>query len=213
MGGTDRLSPSSLDPDPPSPVMRVALWLLTLARLALIPIFLWVASTAQRTALAGADASTVRWTAVSILFAMGLSDVIDGLIARRYGLETQLGAVVDAAADKLAQLILLVYFAVTEGPVFTALPLWFVGVIFGRDLLGLVGWLTFRARYGPIEVVHRWHGRTTTGVVAFVLVCAVLGMPGAWLLPILVATAAFAVFSILAYFFEGRARGRELTAS
>lgn len=192
--------------------MRFTLWLLTLARLVLIPIFLWVASTAQRTALAGGDPSSPRWTAVSILFVMGLSDVIDGLIARRYGLATQLGAVADAAADKLAQFILLMYFALTEGPVFTQLPLWFIAVIFGRDLLGLVGWLTFRARYGPIEVVHRWHGRATTGAVALVLFCAVLGMPGEWLRPILVATAAFSLFSIFAYFFEGRARGRELTA-
>lgn len=192
--------------------MRFTLWLLTLARLALIPIFLWAASTAQRTALAGDDPSAVRWTAISILFVMGLSDVIDGLIARRYGLATQLGAVVDAAADKLVQLILLVYFALTEGPVFTQLPLWFVAVIFGRDLLGLAGWLAFRARYGPIEVVHRWHGRATTGAVAFVLVCAVLAMPEEWLRPILVGTVALAVFSSLSYFFEGRARGRDLRA-
>jgi cardiolipin synthase len=193
--------------------MRFTLWLLTLARLLLIPIFLWVASDAQRTALSGGDAATARWTAMSILIVMGLSDVVDGLIARRYGLETQLGAVVDAVADKLAQFVFLVYFAVTRGPVFTQLPLWFVGVILGRDLLGLVTWLTFRAHYGPIEVVHRWHGRATTGAVAFVLVCAVLRVPGPWLLPVLAATGVFAVLSGFAYFFEGRARGRELAAS
>lgn len=192
--------------------MRFTLWLLTLARLALLPVFLWVASMAQRTALAGDDPSTLRWTAVSILFAMGLSDVIDGLIARRYGLATQLGAVVDAAVDKMVQLILLVYFAATEGPVFTAVPVWFVAVIFGRDLLALVGLLTFRARYGPIEVVHRWHGKATTGAVAFVLVCAALRTPGEWLLPVLVATAALAVLSVVAYFLEARGRARELGA-
>lgn len=190
--------------------MRVVLWLLTLVRLALIPVFLWSASAAQTLARAGSDASASRWTAVAVLFTMGVSDVVDGVIARRYDLATQLGAVVDAAADKLAQFVLLVFFAVTEGPVFTTLPLWFIGVVLGRDLLGLVGWLTLRARYGPIQVVHRWHGRATTGAVALVLVCAAVGLPGRWLFPILVATAAFAVFSIFAYFFEGRDRGREL---
>lgn len=193
--------------------MRLTLWLLTLARLVLIPIFLWVAASAQRTALSGGDASTLRWTAVSILFVMGLSDVIDGLLARRYGLETQLGAVVDAAADKLAQLILMLYFTLTEGPVFTQIPVWFIAVILGRDLLGLVGLLTLRARYGPIEVVHRWHGKATTGMVAVVLVCAVLGMREEWLLPVLAVTAVVAVLSIFAYFFEGRTRGRRRAAS
>jgi len=192
--------------------MRVVLWLLTLLRLAFIPLFLWVASTAQRTALAGGDASTVRWTAVAILFTMGLSDVLDGMVARRYDIASQAGAVADAVADKLAQFSFLVYFAITEGPVFTQLPLWFIGVVFGRDLLGLVGWLTFRSRYGPIEVVHRWHGKATTGAVALVLFAAALGIPYRWLLPPMVFTAGFGVYSIFAYYFEGRARGRELSA-
>ncbi len=168
---------------------------------------------AQATARQGGDASTARWTAVGILFAMGVSDVADGLIARRHGLATQTGAVVDAAVDKLVQMVGLVFFTVTRGPVFTALPVWFLAVIFGRDLLGLAGWLYFRARYGPIAVVHRWHGRITTGAVAFVLVCAALGVPEWWLSPVLMVTVALAAASIVAYFFEGRARGRRLAAT
>lgn len=193
--------------------MRVVLWLLTFLRLAFVPLFLWVASIAQGVARAGGDASTARWTALGILFTMGLTDVADGIIARRYDLATQMGAIADAAADKLAQFAFLVFFAWTQGPVFTSLPLWFIGVIFGRDLLGLVGWLTLRARYGSIEIVHRWHGKATTGAVAFVLVCAALGLPERWLDPILVGTAVLALSSILAYFFEGRARGRRLEAA
>lgn len=190
--------------------MRVALWLLTLLRLAFIPLFFWVGSRAQLIALSGGDAAGARWSTVAILFAMGVTDVLDGVIARRYGLETQVGAVVDAAADKLAQFALLVFFALTRGPVFTALPFWFIGVIFGRDLLGLLGWLALRARYGSIAIVHRWHGKATTGAVAFVLVCAALGVPDGWLRPVLATTAVLAVASILAYFFEGRTRGRAL---
>lgn len=190
--------------------MRVVLWLLTFLRLAFIPLFLWVATTAQEVARGGGDASATRWTALGILFVMGLTDVADGIIARRYALATQIGAVADAAADKLAQFVFLVFFAVTEGPVFTSLPLWFIAVIFGRDLLGLVGWLTLRARYGPIEIIHNWHGKATTGAVAFVLICAALGLRESLLEPILLGTAVLALSSILAYFFEGRARGRRL---
>lgn len=188
--------------------MRVVLWLLTFIRLAFLPLFLWVAWTAQQMALAGHNASPVRWSAVAILFAMGLSDVADGVIARRHGLTTQIGAVVDAASDKLAQAVLLVFFAITEGPVFTPLPLLFVAVIFGRDILGLLGWLALRSWYGPIVIVHSWHGKATTAAVAFVLVCAALGLPSRWLNPILMATAILGLSSVLGYFFEGRARGQ-----
>lgn len=193
--------------------MRTLLWLLTFTRLGLLPVFLWVGSLAQRTAVAGGDAWAQRWTAVAVLFVMGLSDVADGMIARRYDLASQTGAVVDAAVDKLAQMVLLVYFWQTEGPVFTALPLWFLLVIFGRDLLGLSGWLLFRYLYGPIEVVHRWHGRATTGAVAVVLMCVALGLPHRWLFPVLLLTAGLGTVSIFAYFFEGRARGRGMSAA
>ncbi len=193
--------------------MRVVLWFLTFARLAFIPLFLWVASSAQALARGGGDATSLRWTALAILFAMGVTDVADGLIARRHGLTTQVGAVVDAAADKLAQAALLVFFAVSEGPVFTYLPLLFVAVIFGRDLLGLGGWLALRAWYGPIVIVHSWHGKATTGAVAFVLVCAALGVPSRWLAPVLVATCILGLGSVLGYFFEGRRRGRAAPAA
>lgn len=192
--------------------MRAVLWFLTLARLAFIPLFLQVAGAAQATARAGGDASALRWTALGILFAMGVTDVADGVIARRYELVSQVGAVVDAAADKLAQAALLVFFAVSEGPVFTSLPLLFVAVIFGRDILGLLGWLALRAWYGPIVIVHSWHGKATTGAVAAVLVSAALGVPGRALAPFLVATGLLGLGSVLAYFFEGRRRGRVKSA-
>ncbi|MBT8488815.1 MAG: hypothetical protein HKN72_00080 [Gemmatimonadetes bacterium] len=192
--------------------MRAVLWFLTFARLAFVPIFLWVGAAAQEAARSGGDPTALRWTAIGILFTMGVTDVADGVIARRYGLTSQIGAVVDAAADKVAQAAFLVFFAVSEGPVFTALPLLFVAVIFGRDILGLVGWLTLRAWYGPIVIVHSWHGKATTGAVAFVLVCAALAVPPRWLNPVLLCTGFLALASVLGYFFEGRRRGRAAAA-
>ena len=193
--------------------MRAFLWILTLGRLALIPAFLATASAAQTTARAGADPSVLRWSAVGILFVMGLSDVIDGFIARRWDLASQVGAVVDAAADKLAQFAVLIYFVVTVGPVFTSIPVWFLAVILGCDLLGLVGWLFLRARYGPIEVIHSFHGKVATGLVGLVLFLAALGIPRSWLMPVVWLTAAAALMSIWTYWVEGRARGRALRDS
>lgn len=193
--------------------MRLLLWLLTFGRLVLIPVFIAMASAAQATARAGGDPTVQRWTAVGILFVMGLSDVVDGFIARRFDLASQAGAVADAAADKLAQFAILIFLVVSVGPVFTSIPVWFLAVVLGCDLLGLVGWLFLRARYGPIQVVHRLHGKAVTGMVALVLFLAALGVPGSWLMPVVYVTAGGALVSIWMYWLEGRARGRRLRES
>ena len=190
--------------------MKIVLWSLTFARLALLPVFLWVAATAQATARAGGDATTGHWTAVGLLLLMGITDVVDGFIARRFDLTTQAGAVLDAAVDKLAQFAVLIFLVVSEGPVFTSIPFWFLLVILGCDLLGLVGWLYLRSRFGPIQVIHRLHGKVVTGLTALVLFLATLGVPRVWLRPVVWITAAAALMSIWAYWVEGRARGRAL---
>lgn len=192
--------------------MRFVLWLTTLLRVGLIPVFVWVASGALESALPGGDAAT-RWTALAILFAMGLSDVLDGLIARRYDLQTQLGAIVDAAVDKLVQFVLVTYFTFGAGPVFTPLPLWFLVILFGADAVGLVGWLALRVRHGPFDVIHRAHGRIVTLAVFLVLGGATVGAPRLWLLPLLALTAILAVVSVTAYGFEGRTRASAQSAT
>lgn len=188
--------------------MRVVLWLMTFLRFGLIPVFLWVASRAQTTALEGGDFSLERWLALTTLLAMGVTDILDGQIARRYDLATQLGAILDAAADKLVQLVLVGFFTLSDGPVFTALPLWFLVVVLGRDVVGLVGWLVLRVRYGPLEIIHRAHGRVVTLAVFLVLGGAAMGATRAWLYPLLVLAAVLSALSVTAYGFEGLARAR-----
>ena len=196
-----------------TPAMRLLLWILTLARLALIPVFLWTAWRAQEIGRAGGDPAVEHWSAVSIMVFMGLTDVVDGWMARRFDLATQAGAVLDASSDKLAQFAILIFLVVSEGPVFTPVPVWFLAVVFGCDLLGLVGWLFLRSRYGPIEVVHRFHGKAVTGLTALVLFLATVGLDEELLRPVLVVTAAGALMSIWAYWIEGRQRGRALIES
>jgi cardiolipin synthase len=188
--------------------MRLVLWFFTLARVALIPVFLPLGLAAQRVARTGADAADLRWAAVGTLVVMGLTDVIDGWIARRFQLTTQIGAVVDAAADKLVQVTLVAFFTLSVGPVFTPLPLAFLLVIFGRDLILLVGVSVLRARHGPIQVVHRRHGRVTSVMISMVLAWAAFGLPEAGLIPLATATAALALVSATLYSIDGIQQGR-----
>ncbi|KAI0395371.1 CDP-alcohol phosphatidyltransferase-domain-containing protein [Xylariaceae sp. FL0594] len=70
----------------------------------------------------------------------GVSDLLDGWIARRYALQTVVGSVVDPMADKILMTVLTVTLAM-QG----ALPVWLAVIILGRDV-GL----------GVAAIYYRW---------------------------------------------------------
>lgn len=84
--------------------------------------------------------------ALSLFAVAGVSDALDGYLAKRHGWSTPLGAVLDPLADKL----LLVATYVTLGWL-AALPVWLVVLVLGRDLVIVVGAIAFRARFGPFQ--------------------------------------------------------------
>lgn len=72
------------------------------------------------------------WSRVAVLCASGLSDVVDGAIARRWGLATATGAAIDPATDKIFVTTVVVAL-VLDG----SLPLWGVIPLALRDLAEL----------------------------------------------------------------------------
>jgi cardiolipin synthase len=76
------------------------------------------------------------WLALVIFAAAGITDAIDGVLARKYGLSSRAGAYIDPIADK----VLLVSAYLSLGYV-ELMPLWLVVIVLGRDvlLLGLSG--------------------------------------------------------------------------
>ena len=78
-----------------------------------------------------ADILHGQWKRALILFfAAGLTDVIDGFLARRMGQPTRVGAYFDPIADKI--LLVAIYIALGAAQ---AIPWWMVALVFGRDLL------------------------------------------------------------------------------
>ncbi|GAP87742.2 putative phosphatidyl synthase [Rosellinia necatrix] len=67
--------------------------------------------------------------ALSLFAYAGVSDLLDGWIARRWKLQTVVGSVVDPMADKILMTVLTVCFAM-QG----ALPVWLATIILGRDI-------------------------------------------------------------------------------
>jgi CDP-diacylglycerol--glycerol-3-phosphate 3-phosphatidyltransferase len=89
-----------------------------------------------------APSVSFRMLAFGLFVAAGLSDVWDGYLARKHGLITDLGKLLDPFADKLLLVATFVPFyllshrdaAVGPLPFIGPLPLWVVLVIFGREI-------------------------------------------------------------------------------
>jgi cardiolipin synthase len=125
---------------------------LSIARLLGVPLFLWL--------LLGPHADIA---ALVVLALSGISDYLDGKIARALGQTSELGVLLDPAADRLYVLATLVAFAVRG-----LIPWWLVAILVGRDLiLGLCLPVLRRHGYGPLQVHYLGKAATFNLLYAF----------------------------------------------
>ncbi|MCW5747412.1 MAG: CDP-alcohol phosphatidyltransferase family protein [Alphaproteobacteria bacterium] len=102
--------------------------LISLARLGAVPVVIWCV-------LAGHNAAAF-W----VFLAAGLSDALDGMIAKRFKVTSRFGAWLDPLADKA--LLVGTYVALTLRD---ALPMWLTILVVFRDALIVGGALTVQA--------------------------------------------------------------------
>ena len=129
--------------------------LISMARLAGVPVFLWLVLVPQ------AD-----WWAVGLLIAAGLSDWLDGKLARAWNQQSRLGQVLDPAADRLYIAATLIALAVRA-----IIPWWLVAVLVFRELV-LGGALLVLRRHSisPLQVSFVGKAATLCLLYAFPLV-------------------------------------------
>ncbi|MCY3622313.1 MAG: CDP-alcohol phosphatidyltransferase family protein [Gammaproteobacteria bacterium] len=109
-----------------------------------------------------------------IIFAVaGLSDFVDGELARRFNWRTTFGAIADPAADKLLVLVVIVVLAL-QGHV----PVWLPVVVVGRDLVIVFGALTYRLWIGKYEMEATPLSKANTALLIFVLLVVIIGLMG-----------------------------------
>lgn len=137
---------------------------LSLLRLLGVPLFLWLAL--------GPEAD--GW-AVVVLMVAGVTDYLDGKIARRFNQYSRIGAVLDPAADRLYILAAIIALTVRE-----IVPWWLAVVLVARDLV-LAPTIPVLRRwgYGPLPV--HFVGKAATLCLLYALPLLLLSAGDDWL--------------------------------
>jgi cardiolipin synthase len=161
--------------------------LITLGRLLSVPLAVWLIIEARY--------GVAFW----IFVGAGISDALDGYIAKRFDRRTRLGALLDPIADKA----LLVGVYVTLG-IAGQLPHWLVILVVLRDVLILGGFALIQATTAPQHLGPLFVSKVNTSVqialVGFVLARLGLGIDEGTVTAILIAAAALTtVLSGLSY--------------
>ncbi len=119
--------------------------IISLMRMLLVPLAIWLML------------SDSFMLAFYVFIAAGVSDGVDGYLARRFNWQTELGAYLDAIADKA----LLVSIYVVLGAL-RIIPLWLVIVVVTRDILIVGGVLLSRVLDTPVRVKPLWISKVNT---------------------------------------------------
>ena len=172
--------------------------LLTFLRIGLIPVFaiLLVYNRAG-------------WALVVFTIA-GVSDGIDGFIARRLKQESELGTIIDPVADKLLMttaFIMLTIPGMLEPGRHLPVPFWVTAAVIGRDIaiIAVAGAINVMTGFRGFQ--PSWLGKASTFVqvtgVILILIAAVCPyLRGVYLPTVYTTVAAFAVFSGIHYIFH-----------
>ena len=130
---------------------------ISLLRICLVPVVVWLIITDQIQAAFG------------IFVLAGLSDAVDGFIAKRYGMKTELGAYLDPLADKL--LLVSIYIALG---LLGEIPSWLVILIVSRDVLIISGFLLSWVLEHPFAIDPAYVSKINTAL-QILLAAVVLG--------------------------------------
>jgi cardiolipin synthase (CMP-forming) len=139
---------------------RIVTWpnVLSAARLAGVPVFLWL--------VLGLRSATGDIIAAGLLGAAGISDWLDGKLARMLNQTSKLGEMLDPAADRLYIGVTLIALAVRG-----IIPWWLFAAIVGRELLMALALLLLRSRteYDSLQVSFVGKAATLCLMYAFPL--------------------------------------------
>jgi cardiolipin synthase len=113
----------------------------------------------------------IGWALITFMTA-GITDALDGLIARRAGQKTTLGAWLDPMADKLLLVSAFVVLTVPDSSLRFRIPLWLTILVISRDLAIVLTVAVGTLAIGRKTFVPSLLGKTATAV--YIVTCLIV---------------------------------------
>lgn len=168
---------------------------LTVLRMAFVPVFILLIVYGH-----------VDW-AILVFFLAGITDMLDGLLARKFQQNTLLGTMLDPIADKLLLASAFVALSVERPGLEVTIPLWLTITVISRDVLLIVSVLIINLVAGTRIFPPTILGKATTlfqlVLVLMVLFSNFLTQPVPGLVFVLYSTLLLTVVSGLHYLVRG----------
>jgi cardiolipin synthase len=130
--------------------------LITVSRIALAPVLILLLKEQNYAA------------SLALFIVAGISDGLDGFIAKRFHLTSRLGSILDPLADKT--LLVSSYVMLT---ILDHVPFWLMLTVVFRDLLIVGGYLMYTSMVGPVQMRPSWLSKFNT-LVQILLVIVIL---------------------------------------
>jgi cardiolipin synthase (CMP-forming) len=164
--------------------------LITIARILLVPVIVWAIGSGE------------MLFAFLLFLAAGISDAVDGFLAKRFGMTSEFGAYLDPLADKA--LIVSIYLALgINGQI----PKWLVILVVSRDILIVGGIMLSWLMGDPLKIKPLLVSKLNT-VAQILFACVVLGSLGfdikaeTAILVLMIVVACTTLLSVAAYVVE-----------
>lgn len=135
--------------------------LLTIVRILLAPLFVYLFVYGY-----------TRW-ALGVFLAAGLTDAVDGAVARMWHQQTDLGRYLDPLADKLLLASAFVVLGVTGW-----IPFWVLLIVVSRDIILVIGSVVMHVTQGGFDVNPTLLGKVTTFLQIVLVFLALLVVTG-----------------------------------
>ena len=135
--------------------------ILTIARFLLVPCFL------------GASMQGLFVAAFVIFVSAAVTDVLDGMLARRLNVKSRLGALLDPAADKTLMVCGFLYYTFGDNVTRLPLPGWLTFTVFIRDFLIVMFAYLMYTRVHITRFPPSWAGKASTVIQAVTLAAAI----------------------------------------
>ena len=134
--------------------------LLSVIRLLMIPVIVWLYMIKEQ-----------YGTAVFVIFLSGLTDVADGIIARKFHMVSDFGKILDPVADKLTQFTVIVCLTKTYDWMMALVILFFIKEI----CMAAMGYVVMKKKDSVNSA--KWYGKANTVLLYTVMMLLIL-IPG-----------------------------------